>query len=122
VIECATVGWLLKEDDDLKVICQSVGDIASPKNAQARGIMTIPARSVLSIEVLEEVSTCPACPESAARAGAAADLETANERLLFQRQHDRPDTGSVTPSPPPRSSSVSRKLWMAFATRCDASL
>ena len=53
-IECATVGWLLKDDDDVKVICQSVGDLDNPKNAQASGIMTIPARCVLSIEKLTE--------------------------------------------------------------------
>ena len=53
-IECATVGWLLKDDDDIKVICQSVGDLDNPKNAQASGIMTIPARCVLSIEKLTE--------------------------------------------------------------------
>ena len=53
-IECATVGWLLKDDDDIKVICQSVGDLENPKNAQASGIMTIPARCVLSIEKLTE--------------------------------------------------------------------
>lgn len=61
-IECATVGWLLKDDDDIKVICQSVGDLDNPKNAQASGIMTIPARCVLSIERLteEEVITSSA--------------------------------------------------------------
>jgi len=51
-IECATVGWLLKDDDDIKVVCQSVGDLDNPSNAQASGIMTIPARCVLSIERL----------------------------------------------------------------------
>ena len=53
-IECATVGWLLKDDDDVKVICQSVGDLDNPKNAQASGIMTIPARCVISIDILTE--------------------------------------------------------------------
>ncbi len=53
-IECATVGWLLKDDDDVKVICQSVGDLHNPNNAQASGIMTIPARCVVSIERLSE--------------------------------------------------------------------
>lgn len=53
-IECATVGWLLKDDDDVKVICQSVGDLHNPNNAQASGIMTIPARCVISIERLSE--------------------------------------------------------------------
>ena len=53
-IECATVGWLLKDDDDVKVVCQSIGDLDSPQNAQASGIMTIPARCVISIERLTE--------------------------------------------------------------------
>jgi len=53
-IECATVGWLLKDDDDIKVICQSVGDLHKPNNAQASGIMTISARCVISIERLSE--------------------------------------------------------------------
>lgn len=53
-IECATVGWLLKDNDEVKVICQSVGDLHNPHNAQASGIMTIPARCVLSIERLSE--------------------------------------------------------------------
>jgi hypothetical protein len=78
-IECATVGWLLKDDDDLKVICQSVGDFGSPKNAQASGIMTIPARCILSIERLveEEVLTSSAGLEgTAAPSDAVADPET----------------------------------------------
>ena len=77
VIECATVGWLLKDDEEIKVICQSVGDLASPQNAQASGIMTIPARCVLSIERLieEEVTSSRACPELAAPSDAAADPE-----------------------------------------------
>ena len=53
-IECATVGWLLKDDNDIKVLCQSVGDLDSPQNAQASGIMTIPTRCVISIERLTE--------------------------------------------------------------------
>ena len=53
-IECATVGWLLQDDDEVKVVCQSVGDLKNPKNAQASGIMTIPARCVVSVERLTE--------------------------------------------------------------------
>ena len=84
-IECATVGWLLKDDDDIKVICQSVGDLENPKNAQASGIMTIPARCVLSIEKLteEEVLT-----SSAGFAGAVGPVDVASD----------PETGSA-PTP-----------------------
>jgi hypothetical protein len=83
-IECATVGWLLKDDADVKVLCQSVGDLDNPLNAQASGIMTIPARCVLSIERLTEdgvISSLDsaAAPEAAAMgssAGLAPGLET----------------------------------------------
>jgi hypothetical protein len=53
-VECATVGWLLKDGAEAKVVCQSVGDLGSPSNVQASGIMTIPTRCVLSIERLTE--------------------------------------------------------------------
>src|ERR1700730_13408373 len=81
-IECATVGWLLKDDDDMKVICQSVGDLGNPKNAQASGIMTIPACCVLSIEKLTEEEVLTSSADPAGFAGAvdpadvAADPET----------------------------------------------
>lgn len=55
-IECATVGWLVRDDESAKVVCQSIGGLGNPANAQASGIMTIPTRCVLSIENLSE---CP---------------------------------------------------------------
>ena len=70
-IECATVGWLLKDDDDIKVVCQSVGDLDNPTNAQASGIMTIPARCVLSIEKLTEEEVLTSSVGSAGAAGPA---------------------------------------------------
>jgi hypothetical protein len=56
-VECATVGWLLKDNGDVKVICQSLGDLGDSENAQASGVMIIPTRSVISIERLQEVVT-----------------------------------------------------------------
>ena len=73
-IECATVGWLLKDDADVKVLCQSVGDLDNPLNAQASGIMTIPARCVLSIERLTEEDR----PIFSAGPAVADDRETAS--------------------------------------------
>jgi hypothetical protein len=74
-IECASVGWLLKDNDDVKVLCQSVGDLDSPQNAQASGIMTIPTRCVISIERLaeeEEATSSPGFAAAPADTGAAA--------------------------------------------------
>lgn len=58
-VEVATVGWLLRSDDEVKVVCQSVGDLHNPTNAQASGIMTIPARCILSMERLTEEADGP---------------------------------------------------------------
>ena len=81
-IECATVGWLLKDDDDIKVICQSVGDLENPKNAQASGIMTIPARCILSIEKLTEEEVLTSSVGSVDFAGAVAPAAVADDRQI----------------------------------------
>ncbi|MFN0218396.1 MAG: hypothetical protein ACKVP4_06235 [Hyphomicrobium sp.] len=56
-VEVATVGWLVKDTAEVKVVCQNIGDLGHPERAQASGIMTIPTRCVLSIERLTEVAT-----------------------------------------------------------------
>lgn len=53
-VEVASVGWLLTDTPDVKVLCQNVGDLENPDHAQASGIMTIPTRCVISIETLSE--------------------------------------------------------------------
>ena len=71
-VEVASVGWLLKDTDEVKVLCQNIGDLAHPENAQASGIMTIPTRCVLSVERLTEVGPI----SFAGFADPAADRET----------------------------------------------
>jgi hypothetical protein len=56
-VEVATVGWLVKDTADVKVVCQNVGDLEHPEKAQASGIMAIPTRCVLSVERLTEEET-----------------------------------------------------------------
>lgn len=58
-VEVASVGWLLKDTAEVKVLAQNIGDLGSPENAQASGIMTIPTRCVLSIETLTEEGDGP---------------------------------------------------------------
>jgi hypothetical protein len=53
-VEVATVGWLVKDTAEVKVVCQNIGDLGNPEKAQASGIMTIPTRCVLSVERLTE--------------------------------------------------------------------
>ncbi len=54
-VEVASVGWLITDTDEVKVLAQNIGDLGSPQNAQASGIMTIPTRCILSIETLTEI-------------------------------------------------------------------
>jgi hypothetical protein len=54
---CATVGWLIKDTAEVKVVCQSMADIDKDDDMQAGGVMVIPARCVLSIARLEEVTS-----------------------------------------------------------------
>jgi hypothetical protein len=58
-VKCATVGWLLTDGEDAKVVCQSMADIEASE-MQAGGVMVIPACCVVSIEKLEEVETLTA--------------------------------------------------------------
>ncbi|MEQ1648433.1 MAG: hypothetical protein ABL898_07600 [Hyphomicrobiaceae bacterium] len=55
-VKCTTVGWLLKDNDDVKVLAQSMGDIDADE-MQTSGVMTIPARCVIAIKNLEEEAT-----------------------------------------------------------------
>jgi hypothetical protein len=84
-IECATVGWLLKDNDDVKVLCQSVGDLDDPHNAQASGIMTIPARCVISIERLTEDGPISSAGPEPVETDSAADLSSDSTTDLAPR-------------------------------------
>jgi hypothetical protein len=68
-VEVASVGWLVKDTEDVKVLCQNIGDLGFPDQAQASGIMTIPTRCVLSIERLTEVEETNASVGPAGSAG-----------------------------------------------------
>jgi hypothetical protein len=57
VSSCATVGWLLKDDKDRKVIAQTIGGLGPGDHPQATGIMVIPARCIISIEDVAEPVT-----------------------------------------------------------------
>lgn len=61
VVECATVGWLIRDDDKVKVVAQSMGGINTDDNIQTSGVMAIPARCVISIERLQETTVTSSC-------------------------------------------------------------
>ena len=62
-LQCTTVGWLLRGGDD-KVICQTLGDPADPECMQASGVMTIPARCVVEMISLSEITSSLTCQDA----------------------------------------------------------
>lgn len=50
-VVCKTLGWLLKDGRDVKVVAQTIGDLDA-NDHQASGVMVIPTRAVLSVEHL----------------------------------------------------------------------
>jgi hypothetical protein len=81
-VEVATVGWLLRSDAEVKVVCQSVGDLHNPANAQASGIMTIPTRCILSVERLTEEADASITSDSGS---SSADRPTSDADWMSQR-------------------------------------
>ncbi len=54
VVKCESVGWLIHDGDDVKSLAPNMGD-ADSDNAQASGVICIPARSVLNVVTLAEL-------------------------------------------------------------------
>lgn len=54
-VVCVSVGWLIRDTVEVKVICQNMGDIDREDEMQTSGDHHDPARCVLSIQKLEEV-------------------------------------------------------------------
>jgi hypothetical protein len=55
-IDCASVGWIVKEDDEVLMIAQSMGDIGTD-NTQCAGIKQIPKCCITEIKILQRVYT-----------------------------------------------------------------
>lgn len=51
---CQSVGWLIR-DDDMKVLCQTVGDI-DDETAQGMGFLQIPACAVVKITTISSLA------------------------------------------------------------------
>jgi hypothetical protein len=56
-VECASVGWLIRDDTDVKVLCQTIGDADYPEKLQASGVTIIPTCCVTAVETLTEETT-----------------------------------------------------------------
>lgn len=53
-VKCITLGYLIKDDKDQKVICQNIGDYKD--DMQVSGVITIPSSCISNITNLKESS------------------------------------------------------------------
>ncbi len=53
-IHCASVGWLIRDDDQMKALAPNMGALNDENNVQVSGVIQIPARCVLQVTRLKE--------------------------------------------------------------------
>jgi hypothetical protein len=59
-LKCASVGWLIQDDDQVKALAPNMGAVNAERSLQVSGVMQIPASCVLRITRLKEPRlTCP---------------------------------------------------------------
>lgn len=56
IVKCRSVGWLIHNGEHVKALAQNVGD-PHHDQAQVSGVIRIPARCIVSIEVLRPPTT-----------------------------------------------------------------
>ena len=63
-VPCVSVGWLIKDSKDVKVLAQNMGDIDDKNRSQVSGVMQIPARCVIRITPLVKATSSSEGPSS----------------------------------------------------------
>ena len=53
-LTCVSVGWLIKDNDDVKALAPNMGGLEDESNVQACGIIRIPTKCILHITRLTE--------------------------------------------------------------------
>lgn len=53
-IRCASVGWLIRDDTEMKALAPNMGAIDDENSVQVSGVIQIPARCIVSVTRLEE--------------------------------------------------------------------
>lgn len=53
-IRCVSVGWLIRDDHELKVLAPNMGSIDDENSMQVSGVIQIPTRCVISVSTLVE--------------------------------------------------------------------
>jgi len=58
IITCASVGWLIRDDDQMKAVAPNMGALGDENSVQISGVIQIPTRCVRRITPLPEPSLC----------------------------------------------------------------
>jgi hypothetical protein len=59
-VRCASVGWLIRDDDEMKALAPNMGALNSECSVQVSGVIQIPTRCILRVTELREPGlTCP---------------------------------------------------------------
>ena len=59
-VRCASVGWLIRDDEQMKALAPNMGALDDKNSVQVSGVIQIPARCVIKQTRLREPSlTCP---------------------------------------------------------------
>jgi hypothetical protein len=53
-IRCVSVGWLIRDDDQMKALAPNMGAIDDKNSVQVSGVIQIPTRCVLHVTTLAE--------------------------------------------------------------------
>ena len=56
-IKCASVGWLIQDDEQAKALAPNMGEIRDPEQVQASGIIRIPTCAITRVVRLREGKT-----------------------------------------------------------------
>ena len=55
-VRCVSAGWMIHDGQDVKVLAPNMGDIGD-EEVQVSGVIRIPARCILKITALNEISS-----------------------------------------------------------------
>jgi hypothetical protein len=53
-IRCASVGWLIRDDEQMKAVAPNLGAVEDEHSVQVSGVIQIPARCVVKLTRLSE--------------------------------------------------------------------
>lgn len=66
-VKCASVGWLVADDEQKKVLAPNMGDIDDASNIQLSGEIVIPTSCVIAVKRLLEVTASVSTERAASK-------------------------------------------------------